>query len=256
MNVISRESNGNLENSYRIRIFLLLAFLCCFILLIMLRLFHLQVLNGAYYQALAANQHEFEKTILPARGEIFLSTNTDPLLVATNITKQTVYAVPKEISDPNQIAGKLAVMVDMTANEIVEKINGSNKNYAAIKKQVSNETAEQIKEMKLTGVYLEQETVRFYPERNLASHVMGFMGFKGSERVGQYGIEGQFQKELAGSTGVMGSDQDVAGRWITLASRSFNPAIDGNDIYLTIDSAIQFKAQEVLKSSVEKHGAD
>lgn len=250
-------ANGNIvNNSYKLRIILLLAFIIAFILLIFLRLFHLQVLNYEYYKALALNQHEFEKTILPKRGEIFLSTNKEPLLVATNIVLNTVYAVPKEIEDTETLAAKLALLLDMTAAEITEKINKGSKSYAPIKKQLTEHTSKQINQLKLPGIYLEPQTVRYYPEKNLASHVLGFVGFIGNERVGQYGIEGEFEKELAGSKGALGTEKDVAGRWITLAARSFNPALDGDNLYLTLDSAIQFKAQEVLETTVEEHGAE
>lgn len=245
------------NNSYQIRIFLLLVLITGFILLIIFRMFNLQIVHHEYYKALASDQHEFEKTILPARGDIYLNSivKGEQVLAATNVQKEIVYAVPKEIEDKGSVAAKIASVLGMPVQEILDKIAGTG-NYVVIKKQVEPTVGKQIKDMKLPGVNTEPETIRYYPEKNLASHVLGFLGYKGDQRVGQYGVEGNFEQELAGSKGVMGIEKDLAGRWITVASRNFVPAQDGDDIYLTIDSAIQYKAQEVIKRSVQEHGAE
>lgn len=167
----------------------------------------------------------------------------------------TVYAQPKLIDDPRQIAAKLASLLDTKASELQTRIEQGNKSYTVLAKQVSDETAGQIKKLKLEGIGLTPETARFYPEGELASHVLGFVGFQGDKRVGQYGIEGRYEKNLAGTQGIMGIEQDVAGRWITFASRNLVPAQDGDSVYLTIDRNIQFKAQEVLNKAVADHGA-
>src|SRR5437870_4715374 len=83
-------------------------------------------------------------------------------------------------------------------------------------------------------IYLEAQDIRFYPEKSLASQVIGFLGYKGDQRAGQYGVEGQFQPELAGDKGNLGTDSNQSGSWISLSNRSLTPARDGDDIYLTI----------------------
>lgn len=244
------------NNSYPIRIFLLLAVIVLFIVLIIFRMFNLQVLNHEYYQALASDQHSRDEKLLPGRGEIYLdgAAGKPAVLAATNVTKTIVYAVPREVTDRVGTAAKLAAALDMPVAEIAPKLEGDG-NYTVIKKQVDDAKAKQVKEMALVGIGTEPETVRYYPERNLASHVLGFLGFKGNSRVGQYGIEGNYEAALAGSAGLLGIEKDLAGRWITVASRNFVAAEDGKDIHLTIDSAIQYKTQEVLKSAVESNQA-
>ncbi len=244
------------NNSYSLRIFLLLVGITLCIFFIIFRMFNLQVVQHSYWSALASDQHKFEQEILPGRGEIFLSNSTgEPVLAATNLTKSIVYAVPKDITNSGDTAIKLSAALGMPVAEILEKISG-NGNYVAIKKQVDDETVKTVKEMKLVGIGIEPQTVRYYPEGNLASHVLGFLGFRGTQRVGQYGIEGNFEQRLAGSNGVMGLESDQAGRWITIASRNFVPAQDGDNIFLTIDNAVQYKAQEVLKKAVEDNLAE
>jgi len=245
------------KNSYRLRIFLLLFAITVGIGLIETRLFYLQIVKKSYYQALAENQHSFDGTIDPKRGEIFLTPvqGDQPVLVATNVAKDTVYAVPKEIDDKKGTASRLGPLIEFSAHDLEAKFD-STSSYVSLKKELAPDVSEKIKSLKLKGIYLESADVRFYPEKTLASQVVGFLGYKGNERVGQYGVEGKFDQALAGQKGSLGADTDASGKPITFASRDYVPAKDGDDIYLTIDPAIQFKTEEVLKTEVEKHGAD
>ena len=228
-----------------------------FIIFIAIRMFNLQVLSHAYYKNLANNQHRGGSlSITPNRGEIYLTTTSgNHVLVATNVSKNMVYAVPREIGDKKGLADKLSKLLEIDAVEIAEKISG-NGSFVVIKKQIEDDVAMKLESLKLKGVYLQEQDVRFYPEKDLASQVIGFLGFKGDQRAGQYGVEGKYEKNLAGNTGVLDADTDPLGRWITTASRSFVPSSDGDDVYLTIDPTIQFKAEEILKTTVIAHGAD
>ncbi len=244
-------------NSYNLRIFLLMFALALFISLIIIRLFNLQILNHGYYQNLASNQHGVKTAILPKRGDIYLSpenSNFQPLLVATNLAKNMVYAIPKEIVDKPQAAAKLAGLLDLSTKDLIGRLNSPS--YVPLKKDLAGDTAAKIKALKISGIYLQAQDVRFYPEKNLAAQVLGFVGFKGDARVGQYGIEGKFETNLAGTKGALGTDSDPAGNSISLFDRSLTPARDGDDIYLTLDPAIQYKAQQVLADTVKIHGAD
>ncbi len=257
MNSFLRSKQQPPKNSSNARIFLLLAAVSLFLVLIGFRMFYLQVVNRAFYDELASGQHDLEKTILPKRGDISLTSavNGQNLLVATNVSKNIVYVVPKEIEDKQNVANKLALALQMEFADVVNRINNGTDNYAVIKKQIDEDVSKTITNLDLQGVYLEPETVRFYPEDTLASHVLGFLGFKENARVGQYGIEGRFEKGLAGTIGTEGIEKGLAGTWITFATRNLTPARDGDDILLTIDPAIQFKAQEVLKKTIEQHQA-
>src|SRR3989344_2493353 len=101
MNIAGNGKFKAKQNSSNVRIFLLLSCIVISIGLIGFRLFYLQVVNRSYYEKLATNQHEFEKTILPKRGDIYLTSylNGQGLLVATIVSKNLVYAVPKEIEN-------------------------------------------------------------------------------------------------------------------------------------------------------------
>jgi cell division protein FtsI/penicillin-binding protein 2 len=143
-------------------------------------------------------------------------------------------------------------------SEVANKISGTG-SFTVIKKQVEDPVARKLELLKLKGVYLQEQDVRFYPQKDLAAQVIGFLGYDSKDRekrVGQYGVEGKYQDKLAGNAGVLDADTDPLGTWITTASRSFVPASDGDDIYLTIDPLIQYKAEEILKTTLSSHGAD
>jgi len=233
-----------------------LSFITLFIIFITIRLFNLQILSHAYYKNQANNQHGSSLSIAPNRGEIYLTTTSgNHVLVATNVSKNMVFAVPKEITDKKSIADKLAKLLEMDAAEIAGKISG-NGSFVVIKKQLDDNIAKKLASQKLKGIYLQEQDVRFYPEKDLASQVIGFLGFNGNQRAGQYGVEGKYEKNLAGNAGVLDADTDPLGRWITTTSRSFVPSSNGDDIYLTIDPTIQFKAEEILKTAIAAHHAD
>lgn len=258
---ISRSNNqainpAGLKNSYNLRIFLLLLVLTLLIFAIIGRLFALQIVNHNYYQAQAENQRGFSTTINPKRGDIYLTgLNKTPVLVATTVSKNMVYAVPKEINDPASAAAALAGHLGLSTKDLLARISGAG-SYSPLAKDLSDEQAKAIQALKVKGIYTQAQEARFYPEKNLASQVIGFLGYQGDDRVGQYGIEGGFNQQLAGTKGSLGAETDSRGRLITVASRNFVPAQNGDDIYLTLDAAIQYKAQEVLAKAVTDHGAE
>jgi cell division protein FtsI/penicillin-binding protein 2 len=250
---INQESKSN---SYSVRIFLLLSIITVAIFFIAIRMFNLQILNQDYYTVLADNQHRGgEESLKSNRGKIYLTaTDGTPVLVATNVAKNMVYAVPKEIIDKPEVAAQLAKLLEMDLTDVANKIAGQG-SFSVIKKQIEDDLSVKLKALKIKGVYLQAQDVRLYPEKDLASQVIGFLGFKDDQRVGQYGVEGKYEKNLAGIQGILDADTDPSGRWITSSSRSFIPASDGDDVYLTIDPTIQFKVEEVLKKTIAEHTA-
>jgi cell division protein FtsI/penicillin-binding protein 2 len=210
------------KNSYNVRIFLLLFLILIVLGLVGVRLFFLQVVNHGYYQALADGQHnDPDESASPNRGEIYLTSaleDSQPVLVATNITKDLVYANERQIANPATVAGKLAPILGMDKAEIEDKLTGSSA-YSVIKKELDDSVSAQITALDIKGIYLEPQTMRFYPEGDLASQVLGFVGYSGDQRVGQYGVEGQYEKELAGTPAVSSANAQASGSWTIVARK-------------------------------------
>lgn len=112
------------------------------------------------------------------------------------------------------------------------------------------------KELSVKGCGHKMEAYRFYPEGNISSHLIGFVGYGGDDRAGQNGIEGYFEKELKGMPGSVRAERDAKGELIIINDREYQPSVDGSDIILTIDHTIQYNACQKLNQAVRKHGAD
>lgn len=248
--------------------------------LICIKLFFLQVIEHNFYEALATGQHEIYKDLFPERGNIYVGEEMSDFnyAIATNQELSLVYADPRHIEDPEDFINKLdeilhfefgkdeSAEADAEINEesaeaeklaLILRISDRNDPYEPIMEQVPDELVDQIKALDLEGVGFIADSFRFYPEKNLGGHMVGFVGSdEEGNRSGKYGIEGYFNEELMGEQGFLHSALDATGSWITVADRSFKPAIDGADVYLTIDRNIQYQACTKLYAAVERHGAD
>lgn len=240
------------------RHFILAIFFLLLTAAVIVRLFSLQILAHEVYQNLAENQHQLFQRLIPVRGEISVQEgkNGKTVPVVTNIEKDLVYAVPSEITDKEKTAMTLGKFSDMPKAEILQKFSDDSRKWVAVKKELPESVSLAVQKLKLPGIYLQAETYRLYPENDFASQVLGFLGYRGDQRTGQYGIEEFYEKLLAGRAGTLVQDKDVAGRWITGGVRKLQPAEDGANIVLTIDRPIQFKAESVLKAAVQNTRAD
>ncbi len=230
-----------------------------FVGIIVYRLFVLMVMEHPFYEALASGQHDIYEKLIPERGEILVPdrySEDQMYSVATNKTYQLVYAVPKKITDSEDAAKKLAPILDVEEEEILPRLQKEDDLYEPLKRQVPDDDIEKIKSLEIEGIEFSDESYRYYPEGKYFGQVLGFVGYQGDERAGQYGIEGYFNEVLSGEQGFFQAQMDAGGNWITVGDTQFKEAVDGADIVLTIDRTIQFTVCEKLAKAVERHGAD
>jgi cell division protein FtsI/penicillin-binding protein 2 len=228
---------------------------------VLFRLGALQVHSSAYYKDLASDQHAFFARLSPLRGEIKVSDQlvTEPVPVATNIESPLVYAVPRDITEPGNTAKLLAPVLGIEEAELLGKMSDKERVYVPLKKRILEKDKEAIEKLNLTGIRFDTENVRYYPERQFLSHVLGFLGYKddsGDTRVGVYGLERAYEGILGGTKGGLSAGQSTASRWLFGAGGEFTPAQNGNQLMLTIDHSIQFQAEEVLRKAVDTNLAD
>ncbi len=277
------------------RLKFILGLIFIFAAVLVWRLFTLQILDKDFYSALAAGQHEIYQSLFPERGKIWMSEisgddNKKELYpLATNQALYLVYADTRKIKNPEEVAKQLSEIFKIAEDqaseekkdeaadpevlaaakeeadkaakeklkgELLEKLKKENDPYEPLRNRVTEEEVKKIEELKIEGIGFADEDIRFYPEKNVGSHLLGFLGFKDDKKIGQYGLEGYFDKELAGKQGFLASEKDVAGRWIPVSGRKWDKAEDGSDLVLTIDRNIEFFACDALRKAVEKHGAD
>lgn len=216
--------------------------------IIISRLFYIQVINGKLYSAQALGQQLGFAEVQGARGQVFLeksketmgrSGSGDVKSLAINEERYTVAAVLAQIKDKTSFAIAVSTVLGESTEFVKEKLEQGGA-YTVIKKNVAAGQAEDLQKLKLAGLSLEEIAARQYPQENLASQVVGFMGGEGE---GQYGIEGFYEDLLKGKKGI---SEEKRGLDLLDASAAGQDSLDGSDLYLTIDYNIQFEAESLL----------
>lgn len=223
-----------------------------FVGIIIVRLFYVQVLDHSRYVALAQQQHWMEKEIPANRGQIYVREGSEKYPMAINITKNLIYASPIQMKDIPDASKKLSSVLNIPEKDLNDLMGGK-KAYVVLKHYLSDDETAKIKQLNLEGIYLTPEATRYYPEEEIASHVLGFVNAEGE---GQYGIEGFFNNELKGKKGTLSTEKDATGVEISMGTKDLAESANGDDIVLTIDRTLQYKVEKILKEGVEKHRAD
>ncbi len=228
------------------------------LLIVIFRLYLLQVVAHEKYSSLAARQHTIEKELKPSRGEIFLKNKDDVYPLGVNKEYFLAYLSPRDVADENiaEVAQSTADALGVDRGAVMEKLAKRNDVYEIVKHKVERNDKERIAAMNIEGLYFLPEYFRFYPGGTLAAHVVGFVGSDGEKYVGRYGIEAYFDDELRGKEGKIVQERDARGGWLATTDRIIQEKVDGTDLYLTIDYTVQYEVERILKEAVEKYEAD
>jgi cell division protein FtsI/penicillin-binding protein 2 len=232
------------------RISILLGFFTIMAVLLCWRLFDKQILEHSLYVARAENQYSIKKDVPAQRGKIYSS---DKMLLAANSRLYDLLVVPNYIPSASRmgVAQSLVPIVGKSAGDIYALINNNKYYVPPLKKRMDENEAQSIADMKIKGVSVVAESVRSYPQGQLASQLLGFVD---SASEGKYGLEGYYNDQLQGIGGEISGSRDTQGQLFDISSQT--GAQNGADLYLTIDSNIQYEAEQVLAGSVQKYEAD
>lgn len=221
------------------------------------RLFYLQVIQHDHYVSLAQVE-QVKKERLPAtRGEIYALNSDEPVKLVLNETVYTVFVDPAliiESGEANKIASTMKAIAGGNVVDNFEKLLVKEESrYQIIAKRVTRTQAEKIKDKELSGVGFQAVSQRVYPEGKLASQVLGFVNADG---VGNYGLEGFMNDELAGKDGRLETVTDVSDVPLTVGGRNIRePAEDGKNVVLSLDRNIQSKVEQALVTGVKRSRA-
>ncbi len=241
------------------RIYTLVILVIGIALVIIFRLYFLQIASGESYRSIADNQHKVFQVLTPKRGEIYLKEGNSELYpLAINRDLQMAYLVPKEMKDEEKesLVKDVSSILSLDESFVREKVSDSESMFKILKHRINNDEFSRLKELKFSGIHFTPESVRFYPSGELASQLVGFVGSDGDKEIGRYGLEAYFEDQLKGKEGKLNQERDTGGRWISVADRDVEPAEDGDTLILTIDHTVQYEVEKIIKEAVEKHGAD
>lgn len=227
------------------------------------RLFQLQVLDYQMYRVLASDQHELQAAINPTRGTIYMRDLTDSSIhpVAKDRETWQVYAVPREMKNPMETAQEVAGFVTGTEpiwlqGDLMQRFSNATGSSFILAKELPVARAQELQALRIPGIGVRKTLVRSYPEEGMGGHVLGFVSTEeAGNRQGKYGIEGAFQKILAGRPGFLLAEKDAAGRRLTLGELELSAAKDGDDVVLTMDRTIQYTACAKIREAVKRYEA-
>ncbi len=269
-------ANGKLKIKKRMRIvsgiFLFLG------AILIARLGWIQFVRGSQYKAEAEEQQTREQKIASKRGTIY---DRNMSVLATSGSAERIYINPKLIaktdSESEQAAQKKAdeekkksgketkISKNVLRNQVVDAIteilgtdeewlntqlDKTDKSSIEVKANVEKSTADQLRELNLTGIEFAQDTKRYYPNGNLLCHVLGFTGKDGQ---GLEGLENTLDDELSGTAGRVRSVKSNSGGEMPYKYETFEAASDGNGVILTIDKNIQQIVEKYINIAYEEH---
>lgn len=223
------------------------------------RLFWLQVIQGRALQRRAQSQWTSESAIRPTRGRIL---DRNGAVLAQSATAYTASASPRQVKDAARFAALMAPVLDMEAAVIEKKASDTSRGGVTLKRQLPRETAQQIKRMKaehaaagsdaLNGLYLEEESKRYYLMGAFAAQLLGLTTIDG---VGQAGLEQSMDRYLSGKAGRVLSQIDGKGRALGYGETEYVAAVNGGSVTLTIDASIQSFAEQAAREALEVNNA-
>jgi cell division protein FtsI (penicillin-binding protein 3) len=236
------------EKWARIRIIMIGTIFGLLFLTVVGRAFYLQILQHENLVKKADKQHQHRVELTPARGSILDRNGTT---LAESIHMDSCYAEPRRIKDVDGTAGVLSPMLGIPKSELVAKLS-ANKSFIWVDRWLSPEVAARVKNMKLPGIGFAPESKRFYPNMEIAAHVVGFTG---RDPNGLEGIELKYDSTILGNTGYMITERDALGRNIAVKDNLIKNSSPGKSVILTLDKTIQFIAEKELAKAVSEANA-
>jgi len=205
------------------------------------RLGYLQLVRHSEYLARAQRQQQRTIEITPKRGAIF-DRNMHPL--AMSVPVESAFAVPSEIGDNKGMVARLLSNVLAVPRDVLEARLESGGSFVWILRKLPPDKAEAVRALNLKGVYLQTENQRYYPKRELASHVVGFVDL---DEKGLGGIEYALDSAIRGKSEKIVVMADARQRWFDGGTAQND---QGANIVLTIDEKIQYIAERELATAI------
>lgn len=232
---------------FRARIALLGVAVLCVAALVLVRAFHLQIVGGDRLREMAEGQHLRELRVSPRRGALYDRHGAE---LAVSVDVDSVYANPRRLrameQDPETTARRLAAVLDVNVAQLAKRL-ATDRYFVWIERRITPNEATRVAKLDIPGIGLTTEARRYYPNRHLAAHLLGFADIDGR---GIEGIELAYEKELRGSDRRVEAIRDRRGQVVFADEMNDGPSSEGQNLVLTIDKAIQHIAERELALGV------
>ena len=258
----NREQNQR-ANRTILRRTLVLMVLCGIVAFVPLigTLYHLMITEHDYYNEKAIKNQTRSTNLTATRGVIY---DANMNVLASSSTVETVFIDPNEIAEQmkqpensnllDQIARGLGEILDVEPSFVYEQAADKQYRYKVIKRKISEELADEVRafisENSITGVYLETDLKRYYPNSPLAAQALGFVS---SDNNGSEGLEAYYNEELSGTAGKVVTSKGNYGSEMLYTYEKYYDASDGSSLITTIDSTVQAYVEKNLQNAIDKY---
>jgi len=242
-------------STFQSRIRITSVFVIFFAMVLVGKLFFVQIIHKNLYSGLADKQYATPAGDIFNRGSIFFSKKDGSLVAAGSVSSGFKLAIKaKDIIDPEATYIALEPYMEMTHDVFIAKALKKSDPYEEIINHLTKEQVDEIDKLKLPGISIFKDNWRFYPGGSLASHTLGFLAFKNDDRVGQYGLERFYDSTLSKP-----KDEAYVNFFAEVFSNLRNSITsEGNqgDIITTIEPSTQHTLESELKDTMAKWNAD
>lgn len=245
-----------MDNFSVIRLRVVATLLILLALLFIAKLFFLQVVNGQRYAERADRQYVTPASGIFERGAIYFQTKErDVVSAATTKSGFKVAIIPRDIEDPEAVYESLAEHLDLDKDDFIARASRTNDAYEEIAFRLDEETARAVRALKLDTVQVFRQKWRSYPGQDLASHMIGFMAYKGNEIAGRYGLERYYDQVL---------QRTGDGLYVNFFAEVFSNVnavlsdeeVREGDVYLTVEPSVQTYAEDIIRQIDDRWSSD
>ncbi len=208
----------------------------------LLRLGYLQLICYSDYLSRAQRQQRHIVEVSPKRGGLYDRNDRE---LAMSVQVDSCFAVPAELADPEMAARLISRVLDVPPEEIETKLSSS-RSFVWIARKLPPEKVQRLQALNLRGIYFQKESQRFYPKRQLAAHVLGYVDI---DEKGLGGIEYALDQQVRGKPGRMLILADARRRWF---DRNEKAPDAGSSVVLTLDEKIQYVAEKELNAAIQQ----
>ncbi len=229
-------------NRTKLRLFVLAGLLCLWLVVICVRLVYLQIFRYGDFERRAVHQQQRSFELSPKRGIIYDRAGQE---LAMSIQVDSAFIVPTETPD---LANTVNLITRITKDDprlVLADCKG-HKTFCWVARRADAETVERIRSLNLQGIHFQKEAKRFYPKKELAAQVLGYVG---TDDQGLSGLEREFNDQLQGLPGKLMISVDARKRWFASVEKEPEP---GENLVLTIDQNIQYIAERELDRAMEE----